>query len=49
MTAKEKQIIQIITDVLPSLSSEDKAFLLGFGEGLAASVQPKHRANNEEQ
>lgn len=38
MTEKEKQIIQTITDVLPKLSPEDKAFLLGFGEGLAASV-----------
>lgn len=38
MTEKEKQIIQTIADVLPKLSNEDKAYLLGFGEGLAASV-----------
>lgn len=38
MTEKEKQIIQTIADVLPKLSQEDKAYLLGFGEGLAASV-----------
>lgn len=40
MSEKEKQIIQTITDVLPKLSPEDKAYLLGFGEGLAASVKP---------
>lgn len=38
MTEKDKQIIQMIADALPKLSPEDKAYLLGFGEGLAASV-----------
>lgn len=38
MTEKEKQIMQTFAEVLPSLSPEDKAYLLGFGEGLAASV-----------
>lgn len=38
MTEKEKQIMQTFAEVLPKLSPEDKAFLLGFGEGLAASV-----------
>lgn len=41
MTAKEKQILKIFAALLPNLSVENKAFLLGYGEGLAASVQPK--------
>lgn len=38
MTEKEKQIIQTFEKVLPKMSAEDKAYLLGFGEGMAASV-----------
>lgn len=38
MSEKEVKIMQTFAEVLPKLSPEDKAFLLGFGEGLAASV-----------
>lgn len=38
MTEKEKQIMETFERVLPNMSDEDKAYLLGFGEGLAASV-----------
>ncbi len=37
MTDKERQIIGTFVDILPRLSEIDKAYLLGFGEGMAAA------------
>lgn len=38
MTETEKRIIQTFAAVIPQLPEVDKAYLLGFGEGLAATV-----------
>ena len=38
MTAEEKRILETFARIIPSLPDEDKAYLLGFGEGLAATV-----------
>lgn len=46
MSEKEIKIIQTFAEVLPTLSDEDKAYLLGFGEGMAASVKTKPEPNN---
>lgn len=41
MSEKEVKIMDTFAGIIPKLSAEDKAYLLGFGEGLAASVKPK--------
>lgn len=38
MTAEEKRILETFAKVIPDLPEVDKAYLLGFGEGLAATV-----------
>lgn len=38
MTAEEKRILETFAKVIPTLPEVDKAYLLGFGEGLAAIV-----------
>ena len=38
MTAEEKRILETFAKIIPELPDEDKAYLLGFGEGLAATV-----------
>ncbi len=37
MLDKQKQIIKVLSDVLPQMSEETQNYLLGFGEGLAAA------------
>lgn len=41
MSEKEVKIMQTFAEVIPTLSDEDKAYLLGFGEGMAAAIKPK--------
>ena len=38
MTDEEKRILETFARIIPALPDEDKAYLLGFGEGLAAIV-----------
>lgn len=40
MNEQEKQILQQLAEVLPALSKEDKAYLLGLAEGMRANVKP---------
>ena len=46
MSEKEQQIMDTLAELLPQMTPEDKAYLLGFGEGLAASLAA-HAAANE--
>ena len=41
MSEKEVKIMQTFAEVIPTLSDEEKAYLLGFGEGMAAAIKPK--------
>ena len=38
MTDNEKRILETFAKIIPELPEADKAYLLGFGEGLAATV-----------
>lgn len=39
MSDKEKKIMEIFARIIPKLSENDKSYLLGYGEGMAARVE----------
>ena len=44
MSEKEKQILSTLAEVIPKMKETDIFYLLGFAEGLAASI---NRAAND--
>lgn len=48
MTTEEKAILNSFNNVIPLLTTEDKARLLGFGEGMAFAKQDKEKKSEKE-
>ena len=39
MSEKQKQILNILKEILPRMNKEDQSYLLGYGEGVVAGMK----------
>lgn len=47
VTEKEKQIMKLFAEVLPTLAPEQTSYLLGYGEGVIAARREEERKQKE--
>ena len=47
MSEKEKKIIQTFAKLIPKLSTNDKSYLLGLGEGMALKLEKQENKVEE--
>lgn len=48
MSEKQKDILGVFEQILPKMSTEDKSYLLGYGEGMSAAMNRKEDGHDKD-
>lgn len=48
MTDIQKEVLAVLTEILPKMSKESQNYLLGYGEGMAMAYKEKRAEPAEE-
>lgn len=48
MTDTQKEVLAVLTEILPLMSKESQNYLLGYGEGMAMAYKEKRAEPAEE-